>query len=226
MADLDVDEILEELKKDPPPKVVKEVDGFEYLEGWYCKHRANELFTPFGWSYTIAKQWVLGTGKLDNEKGTPFADAMAMIRLEIDVPDTPLQTRKEEVGYCRNQGSSTADAEQSALKGAVTDGIKRCLGNLGATFGLHFKSDFSGPSEFAGKLDTRRRQRSQSGQRSGSNGTTEAQATQIEAIRKLLGQTTFDEDDILDEWAEKGYDYDRLEELTYGHAEDTIKALQ
>ena len=96
---------------------------FSYLEGAEVIDTANRIFGRGNWGYEMLAITVEGTTytahiRLTVKGCLPFAD--------IGIS----------VAACKQGDQPTPDAIETAKKGAVTDGVKRCLKNFGAAFGL------------------------------------------------------------------------------------------
>jgi hypothetical protein len=96
---------------------------FSYLEGAEVIDTANRIFGRGNWGYELIAMTVEGTTytahiRLTVKGCLPFAD--------IGIS----------VAACKPGDQPTPDAIETAKKGAVTDGVKRCLKNFGAAFGL------------------------------------------------------------------------------------------
>lgn len=88
-----------------------------YLEGWYVISAANGIFGFDGWSHEIVSIEHMGNG-------------LYMARVRVDA----LGVTRLDVGTA-NAAADTAEAHETAIKGAATDGLKRALRTFGAQFG-------------------------------------------------------------------------------------------
>ena len=97
--------------------------GMSYLEAWDCIAKANEIFGYTNWSYTVQR--------LERET----FGWLAVVRLEVG------GVVREDVGYTDYApldnvlANVTARDTDMAMKGAVSDGLKRCLRTFGPQFG-------------------------------------------------------------------------------------------
>ena len=132
-----------------PPAVTRELSGpldpalvsqrrgrggktFSYIEGHVAIALANQVFGHGGWGYELAGEVTLreietvdrGTGEVTR---TPAYSAP----VRVTVPGAPPRT---DVGF-HAVTDETADGHEAALKGAVTDGMKRALRSFGDRFG-------------------------------------------------------------------------------------------
>ena len=113
-----------------------------YLEGYDVIDTANRIFGYDGWSYSV------------QDIQAPTFDKRTLYRATVSVrvhcPDdllgrTPSRT---DIGVSTSS-NDTPDAHDTAMKGAVTDGLKRALRTFGSQFGnsLYDKdADHSRPS--------------------------------------------------------------------------------
>lgn len=91
--------------------------NLSYLEGWYMISAANGIFGFDGWSHEVLSIEHMGNGLY-----------MARVRVEV------LGVSRVDVGTSTAR-SDAADAHETAIKGAATDGLKRALRTFGAQFG-------------------------------------------------------------------------------------------
>lgn len=132
-----LDEIRKELDAPIPRDVVaKRSQGrfdLSYLEGWYVIDRMNKIFGQGNWEYHVVSVTKVAETELN---GKYFAAYTAHIGLEVRFNETQ-PTRISDVGYGDGYDSSNpGKPHESALKEAVTDGIKRCAKSLGMSLGL------------------------------------------------------------------------------------------
>lgn len=129
-----------EAKLDDARVHIRRKQGVElrYLEGHDVIDTANAVFGYHAWSYMVTR--------LEQSAGV----WLATIVLTVTSPDGDKVTR-EDVGVgipavARDQGEASPDAQETAIKGAVTDALKRALRTFGTTFGnsLYDKNDTTG----------------------------------------------------------------------------------
>lgn len=96
---------------------------FDYLETHDVIRQLNDVFGFDGWNFTIEKL------EVNFEKGFVFAVGVLMVR---NGDETVI---REDVGFGAAAGSS-ASAWETALKGAVSDALKRAARTFGNQFGL------------------------------------------------------------------------------------------
>jgi hypothetical protein len=145
---------LEELAKPLDPKRITvgqngPLRGIKYLEGEDVIRTANHIFGYGGWSFELlAQPWIVEKGEQGNNH-TPYEVWAAHGRLTVS------EAHFADVGTCVRNGAGSGGLEM-AIKGAVTDCVKRCLRNMGDQFGLilydktadmaGIAADFSGAS--------------------------------------------------------------------------------
>jgi len=132
-----------ELEKELDPALVSHREGsgrrqVPYLEGYVAIDQANQIFGYGSWGYELVGPVQLHElevwNKKDNRTETKLAYS-ATVRVTVD--KVPSRT---DVGFCTVR-SKTVDGHETAIKGAVTDGMKRALRAFGARFG----NDLYGP---------------------------------------------------------------------------------
>ena len=115
--------------------------GVPYLEGHDVIRRANEIFGYGNWGFELVGQpTMVESGEQGNNK-TPYQVWMAVGRLSIAGGQSVT-----EIGTNVRQGGGSASLEM-AIKGAVTDAIKRCLTHLGDQFGLVLRDKSVGAAD-------------------------------------------------------------------------------
>ena len=109
-----------------------------YLEGHDCISTANVIFGVGNWGYAVQQIECVGHGKImvkDPEDPEMLLEEHRMMYyavVELRVLDCAPIT---EAGFGTTRGDRPEHHEM-AVKGAVTDGLKRCLKNYGVQFGL------------------------------------------------------------------------------------------
>ncbi len=98
-----------------------------YIEGFDAIARANEIFGFDGWSYRVEDvgEIVTSTGRL-LYRAVVTVEALGVRR--TDVGSAIVEVR-------RDTGEDSPDGHDMAIKGAVTDALKRGLRSFGAQFG-------------------------------------------------------------------------------------------
>jgi DNA recombination protein Rad52 len=114
-----------------------------YLEGHDVIDTANAVFGFHAWSYNVRR--------LELTAGV----WMAVVAVTVLTPEGEAITR-EDVGvgiplFGRDQLDGNPDAQEMAIKGAVTDALKRAMRTFGNAFGngLYDKSDGAGTNSAA-----------------------------------------------------------------------------
>lgn len=106
------------------------LNGIPYLEGHDVIRRANEIFGFGGWGFELVGQPVMVESAEQGNNKTPYQVWMATGRLMVTGGEV-----FADVGTCVRQGAGSGGLEM-AIKGAVTDALKRCLYHYGDQFGL------------------------------------------------------------------------------------------
>jgi len=136
-------EIIDKLNQPLDPSRVKTREGpggktLSYVEGHDCVATANEIFSVGNWGYAVKEIQSIGYGKVkvrDPDNPDEFIDEERMMYyavVELRIADCAPIT---EAGFGSTRGDRPEHHEM-AVKGAVTDGLKRCLKNYGEQFGL------------------------------------------------------------------------------------------
>lgn len=116
----------EELKKPlDHGRVKKDPKGKSYIEGWDAIATANRIFGFGGWSYEVVTIGQVGTFNR-NSKDIAVYEAKVLV--------TVGEVSRTDVGIGITAGDSP-EAHETAIKGAVTDGLKRALRSFGDQFG-------------------------------------------------------------------------------------------
>lgn len=119
-----------------------------YLEGYDVIDRANAIFGFDGWSYRLIESSFVRMGDAGFYQATVEVETLGVTRRDVGVGDVT-------VPRDRTLDEASADAFGTALKGAVTDGLKRCLRTFGSQFGnsLYDKDDPAHAGEAAAAAD-------------------------------------------------------------------------
>lgn len=106
------------------------LNGIKYLEGEDVIRTANRIFGYGEWGFELLSQpWVIEEGS-QGSNHTKYQVWAAHGRLMVSGGGS-----FADVGTCVRQGDGSGGLEM-AIKGAVTDCVKRCLRNYGDQFGL------------------------------------------------------------------------------------------
>ena len=105
---------------------------FSYIEGHVAIALANRVFGFGGWAYELAGDVTLREIEtVDTQTGEVTRSRAYSAPVRVTVPGAPPRT---DVGFHAVTDES-ADGHETALKGAVTDGMKRALRSFGDRFG-------------------------------------------------------------------------------------------
>ena len=100
---------------------------FSYIEGHVAISEANRVFGYGGWGYELVADVTLREiENVDTQTGEVKRIRAYSAPVRVTVPGAPPRT---DVGF-HAVTEETADGHETALKGAVTDGIKRALRQL------------------------------------------------------------------------------------------------
>lgn len=100
-----------------------------YLPGWYVIDRLNKVLGQGGWNALTSDPIKVADTEQDGKYVVAY---MVKVRLEA----RHLGAIFEDYGYGDGKDNHPGKAHESAIKEAVTDGIKRCAKNLGMSMGL------------------------------------------------------------------------------------------
>lgn len=103
-------------------RVKQNFDKKSYLEGYDIINKANEVFGPLNWSMATVKLEVTEHG------------AHAIVNVELYMPNGRTISRSG-TGYNAFAGSRNGKSEDTAIKGAETDAMKRAFRTFGTQFG-------------------------------------------------------------------------------------------
>ena len=183
------------------PQLVSQRKGragrsFDYLEGHVVIDQANRIFGFGGWGYELVGDVTLRQIEtVDSQTGEIKTASVYSAPVRVTVAgalprtDTGFHTVTEE----------TADGHDTALKGAVTDGMKRAF----RSFGVQFGNGFYGDQSQAANTPKPERVAAPANGRSGqaqSNGNSGRTGAQVEKLRKRLFEIA----------AEQGLDEDQV----------------
>ena len=108
---------------DPKLVQIKPTTGKpRYIEGVEAFRAANRIFGPDAWGYTTES-----IERVDMDGGTLYR---AIVTVTVNGCMS-----KQDVG-CKIVGAKTPQGHETAMKGAVTDGVKRALRTFGDPLGL------------------------------------------------------------------------------------------
>ena len=135
----------EPLVEDAIDSLPAEAGGFDYVKGHVIIRTANRLFR-WGWEHQLVgpiteKTFVRSANPTTGEILASTTMYWARVRVRMLIPGFGSH---EDEG-CGITADDTPQAHRTARKGAITDGVKRCLAYYGAAFGLELR-DGSAPN--------------------------------------------------------------------------------
>ena len=174
---------------------------YDYLEGHAVIDQANRIFGFGGWGYELAGDVTLRQFEtVDAETGEVKDTHAYSAPVRVTVAGAPPRT---DIGF-HAVAEDNADSHETAIKGAVTDGMKRALRSFGVQFGNGFYGDQ--PAEEAGGRRTAARQTGRNGggnsrpQRAPAQAKAASGPANAPALRKRLieiaAEQGFDEDGV------------------------------
>ena len=175
--------------------------SYDYLEGHVVIEQANRIFGYGGWGYELAGDVTLRQIEtVDTQTGEVKVASAYSAPVRVTVAGALPRT---DIGV-HPVAEDTLDGHDTALKGAVTDGMKRAF----RSFGVQFGNGFYGDQPQVGNSPQPQRVPAQtngnSGQAQASRPTRQAQGgrseSQIEKLRKRLIEIA----------AEQGLDEDQV----------------
>ena len=174
--------------------------SFDYLEGHAVIDQANRIFGYGGWGYELAGDVTLRQVEtVDTKTGEVTTASAYSAPVRVTVAGALPRT---DIGV-HPVAEDTLDGHDTAIKGAVTDGMKRAF----RSFGVQFGNGFYGDQPQAGNPPQPQRVPAQangnSGQANRSSGQAQGRSrseSQIEKLRKRLIEIA----------AEQGLDEDQV----------------
>jgi len=131
------DEVVAALRQPLDPALVATRKGgagltLSYLEGHTVIDEANAIFGFGGWGFELLGEPAFHHyGESENQRGEQVLIAGYTAVVRVTVVGAPVRT---DVGFSPLHGAK-ADHHDMAIKGAVTDGLKRALRSFGDRFG-------------------------------------------------------------------------------------------
>ena len=111
---------------------------YDYLEGHAVIDQANRIFGFGGWGYELVGDVTLRQFEnVDTKTGEVKLTHVYSAPVRVTVPGAPPRT---DIGF-NAVAEDNADGHETAIKGAVTDGMKRALRSFGVQFGNGFYGD-------------------------------------------------------------------------------------
>ena len=129
--------VISELDTPIDPALVSQRKGrggkkFSYIEGHTVIDEANRVFGYGGWGYDVVGDVTLREiDNVDTETGEVRRIRAYAANVRVTVPGAP---PRSDIGF-HAVVEDNADGHETAIKGAVTDGLKRALRTFGARFG-------------------------------------------------------------------------------------------
>lgn len=124
-------ELFEALGKPIPRDLIKVLRGNKYIEGFEAINQANTLFGFDGWGYQVTRiDYREFERPATRDKG-PVTVGMYTAWVTVKILDWP---ERGDVGVGITSGD-TPEAHDTAVKGAVTEALKRGLRSAGSQFG-------------------------------------------------------------------------------------------
>ena len=174
---------------------------YDYLEGHVVINQANHIFGFGGWGFELAADVTLREIEtVDTKTGEVKRTHVYSAPVRVTVPGAPPRT---DIGF-HAVAEDNADGHETAIKGAVTDGMKRALRSFGVQFGNGFYGDQ--PAAEAGGRRTAARQTGRNGggnsrpQRAPAKAKGASGPANVPALRKRLIEIAveqgFDEDQV------------------------------
>ena len=124
------EEIIKSLQQPLNPALVKQRKGrgnqmLDYIEGYVAIDQANRIFGYDGWHLTTMAIDYHETADARFYTAKVYVDAFSVHRTDVGFCEVSANT----------DGKYTGDAHDTAMKGAVTDAMKRAMRTFGAQFG-------------------------------------------------------------------------------------------
>ncbi len=120
-------------------------EGQRYLPSHLAIAKANRIFGPGNWGFAITSPFET----MDTGKTTKNGSIIYRVRVQVTL-EVRGALSITDIGDCEANGT-TAPAMGMAEKGAVSDGVKRCLRIYGSAFGLDLYDDDWKPEQEAPK---------------------------------------------------------------------------
>lgn len=159
-ADRFADKVNADLKKPLSPALPKTLKGMRYLEGHTVISQANRIFGFDGWGYDVVSVQLHEIDTKD-KKGNPTKAYGYSATVTVTVNGAPPRT---DVGFntvAEWRSGYHPDAHDTAMKGAVTDAMKRAL----RSFGHQFGNGLYGDGTYDQKMENEQAAPPQNGQR-------------------------------------------------------------
>ena len=136
------------LNKPLPKEAVKQREGgrgmmLDYLEGWWAIQNANKIFGIDKWSYEPVWEQMKHIPLPDTTKGKKTGLYTIPVILKVNINGE--EVFRGDIGSTQYYGE---EGKEMAIKGCITDALKRCLRTFGEQFGLllYDKADITPPT--------------------------------------------------------------------------------
>jgi len=140
--------LTKKLNEPLPKEAIKQREGgrgmmLDYLEGWWAIKNANKLFGIDNWSYEAVWERLEHITLPNTAKGKKSGLYTVPVILKVKIGDK--EVVRSDIGMTQYYGEQ---GKEMAIKGCVTDALKRCLRTFGAQFGLELydKGDITPPT--------------------------------------------------------------------------------
>jgi len=140
--------IREKLNQSLPKNAIKQREGgrgmmLDYLEGWWAIQNANKIFGVDNWSYEPVFEHMKHIVLPDTKKGKKTGLYVIPVVLKVNLNGKEIV--RSDIGSTQYYGE---EGKEMAIKGCVTDALKRCLRTFGEQFGLllYDKGDTTPPT--------------------------------------------------------------------------------
>ena len=156
---------------------------FSYIEGHTAIDEANSVFGFGGWGFELVENVSLRRIEtVDAQTGEVKVFNAYTAPVRVTVPGAPPRT---DIGF-HAVTDETADGHETAIKGCVTDGMKRALRSFGDRFGNGLYGD-QPPVANPSKAETNGRSApSQANRRNGARAQAGRNDSQVKTLRKQL----------------------------------------
>ena len=152
---------------------------YHYLEGHAVIDQANRIFGHGGWGYDLVGNVTLRQLEaVDPRTGEVKTSSAYSAPVRVRVVGAPSRT---DVGF-HAVAEDTPDGHDTALKGAVTDGLKRALRSFGVQFGNSFYGD---PAQVASAAQPKRVP-AQATEKQGRTESAASADSQVQMLRKRI----------------------------------------
>ncbi len=143
-----IEQIKAELDAKIPTSAISERIGgggkrLSYLEGHYVIDRMNQIFGHGNWEYRTLELTKVVEKEVTNGRGQTGLGVAYLAEVEVNVYARGEHGNRLTLASFNDVGAGKGtdfgmglEAHESAVKEAVTDGVKRCCKNLGQSMGL------------------------------------------------------------------------------------------